>query len=169
MKLIALSLLTLLSVSAGACPEGTHAETKTKSDYVCSTSYDYVCESVWTTDPSTGESKYDYVCDYKPVQKCEWVTTTYEECVADSQPIYVEPYDPWPQTPVEYPATLHTLKTGDQVAVLYTTNLQVGTEVLARLPRGSRLTVEKIDSSGWFWTTYGGRKGWVLVRHVTIK
>jgi len=177
---LCLSLLTLLASIAWACPEGTHSETKTKSDYVCSPSSDYVCEWVYSTDPSTGESKTDWVCDYKTTDKCEWQTSTYEECVADPQPYYPEPepYYPepepyYPPAPVHVPATLSNLHVGDLVVTMNYTYLQVGTQVLAQLRPGTTLRVEKIHYDGWFWTTYGqgpyAQKGWVKVRNVYIR
>jgi hypothetical protein len=154
-----------------ACPEGTHAETKTRQDYVCAPATEYKCEFVTTTDPLTGEIKTEWVCGYVTVNKCEWVTTTYEECVVDSTPVWPDP-EPEPIQPPHEPASLDTLKLGDDVIVLRRTYLQVGSEILTVIYPGKRLSVKKIHASGWFFTDMkiGGqiKSGWVKVPHVYI-
>lgn len=171
MKKIALSLLTIFASVAWACPEGTHSETKTKTDWVCAPSTQYVCEWVYSTDPETGESKSDYVCEYKTQDDCSFQTSTYEECVADPEPYYPEP-DPepyYPPTPTHVPASLDTLKVGDQVVTMNYAYLQVGSQILATVEPRTTLAVNSIHPDGWFWTTYRGLKGWVQIRNVYIK
>ena len=159
--------LCLTSISLWACPEGTHAETKTKSDYVCNTSYEEVCGYQYGLDPTTGEYKYDYMCTWQNVQHCDWQTSTYEDCVADIVP-YDPPYEP-PYEPAHTPASLSTLKEGDSVVTLYSTYLQMEKQTLAVIPMGATLKVEKIHPTGWIWTTYKDQKGWVKIGTVYIK
>ncbi len=175
MKFLLLSLL-FFSAFAQACPEGTHSVTKTESSYVCQPVTEYKCDFVTSVDPATGESKTEYVCNYVTDTKCEFVTSSHEECVPDSS---TDPIDPGPITPgpapkpLPPPATIDSLKEGDSVKTRQTTNLQIGTKVLQRLPPGKLLKVEKVDASGWFWTEVktsasSAQKGWVKVPHVYI-